>query len=252
VRATTVLGTLTATALLASLAPLGVAPAGAASARDWRAAACAEDDGDLAVGSYEVAQALTQRVKQIPSLTLTAEHLVFANGARCDLLSLDGSVPEGRELTGYGSEVTVLQQMVVGGVDQGEMEGIQAVSGNFGRATARAKHLILGAQVFSDVESGTVPDSPAVPAPWRNQPYTSTHTRTTFTASVDGGIGRKKTFPVTPASTAAAKRHLTLDLMGADTAGERQAARRTYRLALRGVRYVMKSFHLVWSGELPR
>lgn len=245
-------------AVLASLTALvpttcAATAATASAAGDWRAAACADDDKDLATGSYAVAQVLTQPVKQVPSLTVTAERLVFANGARCDLLSLDGPVPVGKELTGYGSEMTVLGQLVVGGVDQGEMSSTRAVSGYGGSSPiARARHLVLGAEVFPAVESGTVPDSPTVPAGWRNQPYTSTHTRTTFTATVNGATGKKKTFTVTPATKAAAKRRLDVALALADTAAERRAARQTYRLALQGVRYVMKTFRFDWSGEIPR
>ena len=73
-----------------------------------------------------------------------------------------------------------------------------------------------------------------------------------FTASVDGRTSVKKTFTITPATRATAKRRLTSALADADSAAERGDARRTYRLALRGVRLVMKRFHHEWSGELPR
>ena len=41
-------------------------------------------------------------------------------------------------------------------------------------------------------------------------------------------------------------------LADADSAAERRDARRTYRLALEGVRLVMKRFRYEWTGELPR
>jgi hypothetical protein len=248
----TTLGSLTAATALAVLAPL--APAGAAGSSDWRTVACADDNDDgLALGAYTVAQAQTHRVAQIPSLTLTAEHLVFASGTRCDLISLDGSVPFGQEVKGHASSISLLGELVVGGVSQGEMASSTSVTGVGGSEPIRViRNVVLGADVFADVETGTMPDSTSLPEPWRNQPYTFTHTRTDFTASVDGRTSVKKTFTVTPATRATAKRRLTSALADADSAAERSDARRTYRLALRGVRLVMKRFHHEWSGELPR
>ncbi len=245
----------TAAATLATvtiLAPTGTA-AHAASG-DWRTAACAERNRDgLALGTYTVAQVQTQRVEQVPSLTISAESLVFASGARCDLLSLDGRAPFGRDLTGYGSTMSRLGELVVGGASQGETEGTGSVTGVGGSVPIRrARHEILGAVVFNEVETGTMPDHAGVPAPWRNQPYTTTHTRTTFTATINGALARKKTFTVTRSTKAAAKRRLDIDLALADSAAERRDARATYRLALRGIRLVMKTFRYDWSSELPR
>lgn len=248
-----------ALASVAALATLTVVvPAGptayAASSDDWRAAACAEDNRDgLALGAYTVAQVQSRRVKQIPSLTLTAERLVFTSGTRCDLISLDGSVPFGREVKGHGSSISLLGELVVGGVSQGEMEGSGSVTGVGGSEPIRGiRDVVLGAEVFSDVETGTMPDSTSLPESWRNQPYTFTHTRTGFLASVSGRTSTKKSFPVTPATRATAKRRLAAALADADSPAERRDARRTYRLALEGVRLVMKPFRYDWSGELPR
>lgn len=248
-----------ALAAVAALATLSaVVPTGptayAASSDDWRAAACAEDNRDgLALGAYTVAQSQQRRVKQIPTLTLTAQRLVFASGTRCDLISLDGSVPFGREVKGHGSSMSILGELVVGGVSQGEMEGSGSVTGVGGTEPIRGiRDVVLGAEVFTDVETGTMPDSTSLPESWRNQPYTFTHTRTGFTASVEGRTSRERTFAVTPATRAAAKRRLASALADADSAAERRDARRTYRLALEGVRLVMKRFRYEWTGELPR
>ncbi|WP_210439270.1 hypothetical protein [Nocardioides xinjiangensis] len=247
------LASIAALATLAALAPMGPA-AHAAAPGDWRTAACADDNhDDLALGAYTVTQAKSHRVRQIRSLTLTAERLVFASGTRCDLLSVDGRVRGGHELTGHGSDMALMGELVVGGVSQGEMEGHSSQTGAGGTEPIRhARHRVLDAMVFRDVESGTVPDSAAVPEAWRNQPYTFTHTRTTFTATVTGRVARRKTFTVTPATTAAADRRLAAALAVADSTAERRAARKVHRLALRGVRVVMRKFRHDWSDELPR
>ena len=133
------------------------------------------------------------------------------------------------------------------------MAGSSSISGTGGTSPIRrADHLVLDAVVVLADESGTTPDSVVLPEPLRNEPYTSTHTRTTFTATVNGRVGTEETFTVTAATRAAAKRRLSRDLAMAETAADRQAARKTYRLALRGVRLVMKRFKDSWSGELLR
>lgn len=252
-RAITTLASVTTVAVLAALAPLGTAPAQAAKASDWRTEACAEQNHDgLALGSFTVTDKRTQRVKQVPSLTLTAERVTFASGVRCDLVHLHGRVPFGRELTGYGLGLTTMGDLVISGTSQGE---IAKTSLSRGVGTTdpirRANHLVLAAVVFLDVEEGTMPDAAMLPEPWRNQPYTFTHTRTTFTANLNGRVGTKRTFTVTPATRVAAERRLSADLAAADDAADRRAARQTHRLALRGVRLVMKSFTSSWTGELP-
>ena len=40
------------------------------------------------------------------------------------------------------------------------------------RPNCYIRDVVLGAEVFTDVETGTMPDSTSLPEPWRNQPYT--------------------------------------------------------------------------------
>ena len=253
-RASTTLGSLTALAVLTVLAPLGSATASGAAPADWRTAACEDAstlDGPL--GSYTVVKTSSERVDKLPSVMLTAERLVFAGGTQCDLVQLDGRIPFGQELTGWTTEVTVLGQLVVAGADQGETDRTSSVSvRGSSDAIRETEHLVLDAVVFPADETGTMPDHVAVPAPWRNQPYTFSHTRTTFDTTITGRVGTEKTFTVTPATIAAAKRRLTRDLALAETGADRRAARKTYRLALEGIRLVMKRFEHDWSTELPR
>ena len=253
-RLTTAVSSVTALTVLTALAPAGTATAREAAIADWRAAACEDAsrlDGPL--GSYTVAKTATGGVRKLPSVTLTAERLVFTSGAQCDLVQLDGPVPFRRELRGHSAEITVLGQMVVGGADQGEMERATSFSlVGSSRAIRETGHRVLDAVVFRPDETGTMPDDAALPAPWRNQPYTSAHTRTTFATTISGRVGTERTFTVTPRTRAAAKRRLTIALALAQSDADRRVARKTYRLALRGIRLVWRRFTQSWSVELPR
>ena len=67
--------------------------------------------------------------------------------------------------------------------------------------------------VYVPDEAGTVPDVLEIPEPWRNQPYTSTYTRTTFNRDAPRqGRHEEQTFTVTAATRAEAKRRLADDL----------------------------------------
>lgn len=253
-RAATVIAPLTAVTVLTALAPLGAVPAHAATSGDWRSQACASSGSDVRAGdTYTVVTKDAGRLERVPTLTVTIERLVFDGGVQCDLLQLDGRLPFGTELRGHGAEVDVMGELVINGVDQGEMQLSGSFHGVGGSAPIRVvRHVVLNAVTYVPDESGTVPDSPTLPEPWRNQPYTSTHTRTTFSAHVSGRIGTEKPFTVTHATRAAAERRLAAELEVAQHAVDRRAARRTYRLALRGIRLVMTPFRERWSGELAR
>lgn len=255
-RAATALGPLAASALVAAALTVTAATgasAGAAAPDDWRAAACKDADRDLAVGAYTVTSRLAERLEDLPSVTMTAERLTFTNGARCDLLHLDGRLPLERQLRGHSAELSMMGDVVIAGASQGEMASHTVANGAGGNIPIRdVDHLVLGAVAFRDVESGTMPDSALLPEPWRNQPYTVTHTRTTYTVGLVGKVGTQKRFTVTPATRAAAQRRLTLDLAAAQNGADRRAARQTYRLSLRGIRLELKPFRTRWSGELPR
>jgi len=249
------LGSLTASVLVAATLAVTAPTAASASAApdDWRAAACKDADRDLAVGAYAVTSRLAERLEDLPSVTVTAERLTFANGARCDLLHLHGRLPVERQLRGHSAEVSTLGELVVAGASQGEMASHTVASGAGGNIPIRdVDHLVLGAVTFRDVESGTMPDTVVLPEPWRNQPYAFTHTRTTYTVKLVGKVGSHTRFTVTPATRAAARRRLTQDLTAAQNGADRRAARHVFRLALRGIRLDLKTFRARWSGELPR
>ncbi|CAM3849558.1 hypothetical protein [Nocardioides zeicaulis] len=259
---TSTLGCLASATVLALLSPLAPAPATASAAAtsagstDWRTQAC-RDAGSESSGTPSRATLLEGRVRGLRSLTVTAERLTWGDGVRCDLVSVDGRPPFGRDLPSYGAEVAEMGTLVVGGVDQGETEhqrvsmGVGSSAGPAGSTSPRdVDHEVLGAVVYSPSESGTFPSPSDLPAAWQGQPYSFTHTRTTIVATFHARAGVRKTFTVTPATRAAAARRLERDLGAATSAADRRDARRTYRLALHGVRLVMKPFTTRWKGEL--
>ena len=247
------LGSLTAATAVAVLAPLAPIHAGATEPADFRTTACRDaDHGGLASGSTTRATALSEQVKGLRSLTVTAERLTYANGARCDLVYVDGRLELGQGVKGYKARVSEMGTVVVAGTDQGELEVRGIATGVGGTSVLRElDHEVLGAVVYTPTESGTMPALPGLPPEWQGQPYIVTHTRTTAEATFLARVGTKQSFTVTPATRAAAARRLERDLDRATSAADRRDARRTYRLALRGVRLVMKPFTARWSGELP-
>lgn len=265
---TPTLGSLAAATTLAVLAPLAPATAGAAAptdlraadfraadlrAADFRAAACREaDHADLASGSATRTTVLSEQVEGLRTLTVTAERLSYANGARCDLVHVDGRLRFGQGLKGYKARLRDMGTLVVAGADQGEVEHRGISTGAGGTPPLRElDQEVLVAVVYTPTDSGTIPPLPDLPAEWQGQPYTFTHTRTTAEATFRARVGERQSFTVTPATRAAAARRLERDLSIAPSAADRRDARRTYRLALRGVRLVMKPFTARWSGELP-
>lgn len=252
------LGSLTAATSLALLAPFAPATAGAAAPADFRAAdfradACRDaDHAGLASGSATRTTVLSERVEGLRTITVTAERLSYANGARCDLVWVDGRLAFGQDLKGYQASVGDMGDLVVAGTAQGEVEhrGISTAVGGTPPSHELDRE-VLGAIVYTPTDSGTLPELPGLPAEWQGQPYTFTHTRTTAEATFRAREGRRESFTVTPATRAAAARRLERDLRIATSAADRRDARRTHRLALRGVRLVMKPFTARWSGELP-
>lgn len=195
---------------------------------------------------------LSERVKGLKGVTITAERVTFANGARCDLLHVDGRLPFATDLRKASGEVTDLGTLVVAGADQGETEHNSASTGFSTAPPVRyLEQQVLGTVVYLPTEGGTMPASPFLPPAWQGQPYTYTHTRTTMSATFGARKGEEKHFRVTPATRAAAARRLERDLALASSAADRRDARRTHRLALRGIRLEMKPFRARWSGELP-
>lgn len=200
-----------------------------------------------------MAKTQSERLDEVPSLTVTTERLVFASGAQCDLLHLDGTLPFDQEVRGYRARLTTRGELVIGGVSQGENgRASNAIGSSSSVGTHDLRRFVLVAQVYVPDEAGTLPDSVEIPEPWRNQPYTSTFTRTTLGLTLRGKVGTRKTFAVTAATRDAAKRRLARDLELSANATDRHAARKIFRLALRGVRLEMKSFTARWSGELTR
>lgn len=191
------------------------------------------------------------RLRRLGSLGVTGVRLTYPNGARCDVLSVDGRLPFGHDVKRYAADLSELGTLVVAGADQGETEH-QGIGTSVGGSPFREfDDVVLGAVVYTPTESGTMPALPGIPPEWQGQPYTFTHTRTTASLDLRLRKGVEKTFRVTPATRAAAARRLERDLMVASSAADRRDARRTYRLALDGIRLVMKPFRASWSGELP-
>lgn len=255
-RATT-FSSLTAATVLAALVPLAPATASEGDptdfrAADFRAAACRNADHEgIASGGASRATLLTQRLRPLGSIVVTGVRLTYANGVRCDVVSLDGRLPFGHDLKGYDAQVSERGTLVVAGVHQGETE-LRGIGNAVGGSPVRElDDEVLGAVVYATTESGTVPAAPGVPAQWQGQPYTFTHTRTTAEATLRLRKGVEKRFTVTRATRAAAARRLQRDLDLATSAADRRDARRTYRLALDGVRLAMKPLTAHWSGELP-
>ncbi|MBS2940344.1 hypothetical protein KDN32_21620 [Nocardioides sp. J2M5] len=210
------------------------------------------DSADLASGTPTRTTLLRDRSELLGSLEVTGVRLTYPNGARCDVLSVDGRLPFGHDIKGFDTEVSELGTLVVAGADQGETEH-QGIGRNL-RSSSPFRELrdeVLGAVVYAPTESGTMPALPGIPPAWQGQPYTFTHTRTTASLDLKARKGVEKSFKVTPATRAAAARRLERDLAVARSAADRRDARRTYRLALDGVRLVMKPFRVSWSGELP-
>lgn len=246
------LSTLTAATALAVLAPLVPSAAGAAAPADAVARACrGADSSDLASGTPTRTTLLRDRSELLESLTVIGVRLTYPNGARCDVLSVDGRLPFGHDVKRYAADLSELGTLVVAGADQGETEH-QGIGTSVGGSPFREfDDVVLGAVVYTPTESGTMPALPGIPPEWQGQPYTFTHTRTTASLTLRLRKGVEKRFTVTPATRAAAARRLERDLALASTAADRRDARRTYRLALEGVRLVMKPFRASWSGELP-
>ncbi|UFN42879.1 hypothetical protein [Nocardioides okcheonensis] len=247
------LSTLTAATALAVLAPLAPAAAGATAPNDALAETCrVADAADVASGAATATTVLRERLRRLGSLEVTGVRLTYANGARCDVVTVDGRLPFGHDMKGYDAELSERGTLAVAGTtrDETEHQGI-------GRSTRSSSPFhgfddeVLGAVVYVPVESGTMPPLPGIPPEWQLQPYTFTHTSTTASLTLRLRKGVEKRFTVTPATRAAAARRLERDLALASTAADRRDARRTYRLALDGVRLVMKPFRASWSGELP-
>lgn len=191
------------------------------------------------------------RLRRLGSLGVTGVRLTYANGARCAVLSVDGRLPFGHDVKRYAADLSELGTLVVAGADQGETEH-QGIGTSVGGSPFREfDDVVLGAVVYAPTESGTMPALPGIPPEWQGQPYMFTHTRTTASLDLRLRKGVEKRFTVTPATRAAAARRLEHDLVVASSAADRRDARRTYRLALDGVRLVMKPFRVSWSGELP-
>lgn len=251
---------LTTAALAVGLAPVTIAPAAAAT--DWRQSACKQQPAGVAEevpvsGTGTVVSTTVTRVRPLAGVKVVAERLDFS-GVTCDLLYVTGTLPAGARVTETGYAHEVWADLIVGDVQQ---DPIPAPShfgfgtGWFGESEVAGvprNVALIDAVAFRAVETGTIPDEPGVPTEWKGDPYTITHLRTDWRVDIAGSRLVRKTFTVTAATKVAAERRLQRQLRAARTAAQRQAARKTYRLALRGIKLVRRKFDVELAGSKPR
>lgn len=174
------LAILTAAVPLAVLAPPGPATATAAAPADVPGVLCRASDGqDILSGAATRTTVLRERLGPRGSLRLTGLRLTYANGARCDVVTLDGRLPSGYDLRAFRASFTLRERLAVAGVDQGETTGLGIIGGRRGGPVRKLDGEVIGAFVYTTVETGTFPATPELPEAWHHQPYTFTHTRTT-------------------------------------------------------------------------
>ncbi len=178
--------------------------AGAAAPSDALAETCrGADAADLASGTPTRTTLLRDRSELLESLTVIGVRLTYPNGARCDVLSVDGRLPFGHDVKRYAADLSELGTLVVAGADQGETEH-QGIGTSVGGSPFREfDDVVLGAVVYAPTESGTMPALPGIPPEWQGQPYMFTHTRTTASLTLRLRKGVEKRFTVTPATRAA-------------------------------------------------
>lgn len=272
------------------LAPLvATSPAGAESGSDWRTDACleaAEPEAPIAGTGTVVASAVT-RLADLPGVKLTSERLDFS-GVTCELLYVSGKVPLGAAVSGSGYTYTTYATLVVDGIDRGVSEQRELSGGSTGlyefpdedMAGMPQPSELFAAVTYRNVESGTVPALPGIPADWQGKPYTATYTRSDWTATFDGKALVEKEFHATRATDQAARVLATKQIARADSTYAKRAAeikrsgmssswkrdelaeaaatrrstvalaRKTFRLALSGQRLVNRRFHAEYAGTL--
>lgn len=280
--------TLTLTALVAATLLSPVAAHAAEPVEDWRADAC-RDAGyveDAATGAGQLVVSSRVPVDGLPGVEAGVDRLDFS-GVTCEVLHVAGAVPRGASLSVFRNQWCAGFDYALDGVPQRDGHSCSAVAGPFPLYSEDSYFElpddveVLIVETFRAHESEVVEDEPGLPPKYVGATLTTDHTGSSWQVVLRGTLEERRTFDRTRTTDRAARaayvrkvaratrdfearvariraKHLPLawkawkiDEARAERRETLAGARRVQRLALRGVRLVVRDFYDAAGGTLP-